>query len=330
MMQGYGEEAQDRQYQKWIERGKAAGLSGRDLAEFAGSEGKRLPAQAKPVTVKNIARDGVDPATGKPYEGLWDHEVKPDGSETWAKRPEDAKSRPTILSSDVVTVNHARALSKQGVAYNNAAGEPIDMDQVPNGMVLQAIHQGTKTFYEPRDVQDKVVDVNGMKYAVSPFEVQDLPQGAGTTLGAKNAPTEGSHEVIAVDANGNPTVNTLRSTRTPQASGVPGRPGGTTPGTPAQAPRPQTQGARPQGGNITPQATPSPAPTTARLRGMPPGMYNQMLQRATPVREAATQIFGDPSQPDLKGLKDYIEHCRQSAVTREARESVAHNFRWIE
>ncbi len=30
-----------------------------------------------------------------------------------------------------------------------------------------------------------------------------------------------------------------------------------------------------------------------------------MLERITPVREAATQLFGDPSQPDIKGLKDF-------------------------
>jgi hypothetical protein len=34
-------------------------------------------------------------------------------------------------------------------------------------------------------------------------------------------------------------------------------------------------------------------------------MYNQMLQRVTGVREANTQIFGDPTQPDAKALKDY-------------------------
>ena len=303
MMRDYGTQIQQRQDERLNKLADQADLKGRDRAVFIASGGTKIPPQEKLVTVKNVARDGVDPATGKPYEGLWDHEVKPDGSETWAKRPEDAKSRPTILSSDVVTVDHARQLKQAGVPYHDADGNEIDLDKVPPGMVLQAIHQGTKTFYAPRDVQQKVVDVNGVKYAVSPFEVQDLPKGAGTTLGAKNAPTSGSHDVPAVDAQGSPTVNTLRTTRTPGASGIPGRPGdrGASPAAkPAPAPSPAARTAAPQA------SAPAAAPTGGSvMRGMQPGYYNQMLQRLTPVREALTQFYGDPANPEMKGLDSF-------------------------
>jgi hypothetical protein len=38
---------------------------------------------------------------------------------------------------------------------------------------------------------------------------------------------------------------------------------------------------------------------------MTPAMYNQQLQVARPVRVAANQIFGDPSQPEFKSLYTY-------------------------
>jgi hypothetical protein len=48
----------------------------------------------------------------------------------------------------------------------------------------------------------------------------------------------------------------------------------------------------PPGAPIKPTIVPFPA-------------ANQIAQRVTPVREGATQIFGDPTQPNLKSLKDY-------------------------
>lgn len=319
----YGVAAEARKDERTSKLAEEAGLKGRDKALFVASGGTKLPPD-KTTTVKAIARDGIDQDTGKPYDGLWDHTVGPD-KETWAKRPEGgASGRPTILSSDVVTLDHAQKLGQAGVKYHDAEGKEIDLSQVPQGMVLQAIHRGDKTYYVPRDVQDKVVDVNGIKYAVSPFEVQGLPQGAGTALGLKNAATSSTHQVMAVDAQGNPTTNTLTSSRTPQAGGIAGRPGGAPPTPGAQArpvpppnsqPQPQAP-QQPKGGNITPHV-PAPAPP-AKPMNMTPGMYNNALKRIGPIREAATQIFGDPSQPDLKGLISY----GQIADKPESRENL--------
>jgi hypothetical protein len=38
---------------------------------------------------------------------------------------------------------------------------------------------------------------------------------------------------------------------------------------------------------------------------MQPGAYRASLDRVTAVREAATQVFGDPSQPEMKSLSDF-------------------------
>jgi hypothetical protein len=52
-------------------------------------------------------------------------------------------------------------------------------------------------------------------------------------------------------------------------------------------------------------AGPAPTCVGARPAYMTPGMYSSQSQRAVPVRNAANQIFGDPSQPDLPSMTSY-------------------------
>lgn len=52
-------------------------------------------------------------------------------------------------------------------------------------------------------------------------------------------------------------------------------------------------------------------------------MFNQNRQIATPVREAAAQLFGDPSQPTLKGLNDFAD----LADNKESRERLGKALR---
>ena len=42
-----------------------------------------------------------------------------------------------------------------------------------------------------------------------------------------------------------------------------------------------------------------------RPLGISSGMWNQQTNRAIPIREAATQLFGDPTQPGMKSMKDF-------------------------
>lgn len=294
LFQNYGTWDQKRKDDRLGQIADQAGLIGRDKALFVGSGGARLPPN-KTTTVKSIARPGVG-EDGKPFDGLWDYTKGPDGSETWAKRPEDTKGRPTILSNDVVTAEHATAMNKGGVDFHDEDGNPIDISKLPAGMVLQAVHRGAKTWYVPRDVQDRVIKTGNQTYAVSPYDVHNLPNGTGTDLGVTNPGATSSRDTTAIDpATGNPVVNTMVSKRTPSAPGVSGR------GTATPASPPWT------GTAPTPGSTPIPAPSggASTLRGMPSGQYNQALQRATSVREGATQIFGDPQRPDMKGLIDY-------------------------
>jgi len=43
---------------------------------------------------------------------------------------------------------------------------------------------------------------------------------------------------------------------------------------------------------------------------------NATAKRIAPVREAATQLFGDPTQPSLKGLKDFAYLADSPARSR--------------
>lgn len=294
------------EYDSWLKRGKEVlgpDASPRDLAEYAGSKGQRLPAQQKRVIDKGVGRPGVDPETGKEFEGLWDHTVDTDGTETWAKHV----TPPPKASGQIRSVPHAISLQdakeaiKSGAVYKDQEGKDIELDKLPPNMGLQAMVAGDKMFWVPISPTEKTVTVGNVSYATTPYNVSQVGQqgpAAPVPLGQSRTPTARTSEQIAVNpVTGEVTKNTLRSSSTPSTPGA----------RPVAAP--STPGAIPPAAS-TPRAAspaPSPAPRTGDIKGVPTGMYNTQLNRVIPVREAATQIFGDPSQPDLKGLKDYIK-----------------------
>ncbi|HKS75092.1 MAG TPA: hypothetical protein VJQ82_17930 [Terriglobales bacterium] len=292
------------EYDSWLKRGKEVlgpDASARDLAEYAGSKGQRLPAQEKRVVDKGVGRPGIDPATGKEFEGLWDHTRDPNGDETWAKHVQP----PPKASGQIRSVPHAISLQdakeaiKSGAVYKDQEGKDIELDKLPPNMGLQAMVAGDKMFWVPISPTEKTVTVGNVSYATTPYNVSQVGQqgpAAPVPLGQSRTPTARTSEQIAVNpVTGEVTKNTLRSSSTPSTPGArpvsaPSAPAASAPA--AAAPR---------------APSPAPAPRSGDIKGVPTGMYNTQLNRVIPVREAATQIFGDPSQPDLKGLKDYIK-----------------------
>lgn len=220
-------------------------------------------------------------------------------------------ARPTILASNTVTLEDAKQLAENGAKFKDAEGNDINLGKAPAGMVLQrAVYPDGKEVFALRNMNDKVVKVGNVEYAVNPAKVQQLPQGAGVALGVANAPVASSHEVQATDASGNPIAQRLQSSRSPTAPGIPGR--GVAPvAAPTGAP-----------GRVAPQASalvaaPTGAPTGSRpLPGYASGQFNQALQRVTPVREAVTQLFGDPEHPEVKTLKDFASLGEKPEVQR--------------
>ena len=73
---------EEAEYSTWLDRGKkvlGADANPRDLAEYAGSKGQRLPAQGRVLKDVGVQRPG--------YEGSWIHEVSADGKEeSWTQQ----------------------------------------------------------------------------------------------------------------------------------------------------------------------------------------------------------------------------------------------------
>lgn len=303
----------DRQRRK--KSGQAAGLTGRDLVDF--EETGKLPPQAAVGTRKQVRfqmGDGktevdvqYDPKTGVYYDNKNEPFEIPEGAKMVASKTSSA--RPTIIASDYTNTDDAKQLKESGMVFLGPDGKELDLDKIPKGMVLQKIHYSDgRTLYEPRNINDKVIKVGNVEYAVNPSQVQKLGSGAGTELGVANPASSTQREVQAVDAEGNPIAQVLNTTRTPQTTGVRGR------GAQVPAAQPQPNGAPGAPALAPPAAAPRqpaqpPAPIARSgsrpLEGMTPGQSNRALDRITPVREAATQLFGDPTQPDLKGLNSF-------------------------
>ena len=314
--------SEEEEYKRWLERGKQVlgpDADPRDLAEFAGSKGARLPAKSQPgnrtperwkVGDKEFDVD-KDPKTGVRYLGKEEWEI-PEGATRVAATTSSAMPR---FGTQLILTKDAKKLAENGQVFNDPEGKPINLDKIPEGMALQPMTTGGKLSYITIDPHQQKYVIGNVAYAATPQELSSLATGGGTVLGQQNVGGTTSGEHAAVDAQGNPIAQRLTTTRTPNAPGVQGSqpPAAQRPSTPPQA----SQGASPQG-TTKPQAQPQPSkpigappqvpPPVAGSRplpGMQPGTYNKMLDRITSVREAATQIFGDPSQPSMRSMRDF-------------------------
>jgi hypothetical protein len=299
---------------RWTEA-EQQDVHGKDALEF--SEVGKFPPRETQATRKQVQfklPDGkvvdaqYDPKAGVYYDNKNEPYEIPEGAQLMSKPP---SARPTIIASDFITLEDAKKLHEQGMPFTGGDGKEIDVAAIPAGMVLQKVHiPGQGTIYEPRNINDKVVTVGNMRYAVNPAEVQKLSQGAGTELGVANPGSSATHQQITVDPKGNTNFTDLSSARKPAVTGVEGRGAGqpnqaqpsaakpSAPQAPQDAAKPPNPPAAPQASAKQPVGPPPKPP------GIPVGMYNRSLERITPVRESVTQLFGD-SKRQLKGLMDF-------------------------
>ena len=162
---------------------------------------------------------------------------------------------------------------------------------------------------QPINLPQRIVTADNVR-SVVPQLRQNEYATARTDLGQAIVPREGTNEQIAMGPNGEMTVNTLRTTSRPV---VPAR----SPGARVQQLNtPQTNAPQREFPMVP---SPQPAPAEGRIRGIPLGSQNTFLQRLTPVREAAMQIFGDPSQPDFKGFITYAHLADDPAAQARLR-----------
>jgi hypothetical protein len=210
------------------------------------------------------------------------------------------QSRQRPILGPAVSVTNARQLAAKGQQFYDEANEPIDLATLPDGMGLKQVIRGGMTYWVPFSPNQRQVTVGNEIYAVSPMDIDSLKSGGGTRLGQKSIGRTSTREAIGVDANGNPVKQVLTSTSTPDTPGVTGGPVA-----PRGIPAPPTTAPSTNGTGGSSGAGPAPRASGARPAYMTPGMYSSQSQRAVPVRNAANQIFGDPSQPDLPSMTSY-------------------------
>jgi hypothetical protein len=241
--------------------------------------------------------------------------------------------RPVIMRDQ--SVRDARELAKNmGKVYEDKEGKPINLESLPDEMSLTPYtirvtetddqgnsRQAWKIRYEPHSPNQKTITIGNEQYATNPADVSKIPEGAGTALGPKNTPRTSSHTAPGIDPMTGTIGNvTTTSVTTPQTTGARGRRGIPAPPRQAQpAGQPPAQPpAAPRGNGARPSATAVP-PTSGdagKPQFIPFAAAGQIRQAVIPVREGATQIFGDPTQPQLKSLKDFAPLFDNAASRR--------------
>lgn len=225
-------------------------------------------------------------------------------------------ARPRPVHSGSVGILDARKMASSGKVFMGEDG-PIDVNSLDPtmglyGMVVRNDKGDWETQYTPFSPNQRTVTVGNETYAVSPMDISKMTGGAdpqaasaGSDIGQHTTPKSGTHEAPMIGADGQPVAVKLHSTSTPSTPGIKGRSGagGSTPppSVPAAA-KGASAGANGAGKSINGADGGS---ANRPLSALPPGTYNQMLQRVTPVRLAATQLFGDPNNANFKPLADY-------------------------
>lgn len=156
----------------------------------------------------------------------------------------------------------------------------------------------------------------GFQVGTQYYDMEMKPLPAGTELYMRGLfGTDTLHQQITYDPQGNPQINTLERVSTPI---IPGRGRG---GAGATGPAAPAGGATPKapGGGMTPPPSVGGVPRAqgristpvagvdalGRPLGMSASAQRQQAQKVTAVKEGVSQIFGDPSNPGLKPLKDF-------------------------
>jgi hypothetical protein len=206
-----------------------------------------------------------------------------------------------------ISMSSAKRMATQGISFVDEKGEPIDVTQMDDTMQLVPVKMGNTTSYTVTSQGQTHLTVGNLVYAVPKLEQTNLAT-EGQELGPARVGTTTTRQAIGVDpATGQAVKQQLIGTTAPVTTGIQGR---------APAPQGAPQAPRSVLPRVTqpsqPGAQPSPAaaPAQAKPAGgqpafMTPAMYNQQLQVARPVRVAANQIFGDPTQPEFKPLLAY-------------------------
>lgn len=248
---------------------------------------------------------------GKTYRGMHDAMGNFTG---WI--PSAPKSSGYMRILGPMSMSEAKKFAGMGTQFKDADGNTIDVSKYDDSMQLVAVRQGDKTFYQPTSQGIAHITVGNEVYTVPKLDEMNLA-GAGQAQGIARVPSTGYQWGMGPD--NQPAL--MAVPRVPSTPGLqPGpAPAGMTPQAPVAAPQSGAPSAPPQAPqqkrNLThPSAHPSgnasipPAPAGAShtaVRPIPLSVYNRQQPNVTAIKNAAAQLFGDPSQPDFKSLADY-------------------------
>ena len=203
-------------------------------------------------------------------------QLKNEGAEAVARlRGQNPTGRPVPFGRGSVSVKDAQQLSAGGLTFSDQDGNPIDVSKLPETSKLTPWAWGGKIFYTIGDQVPRVITADNQR-TVQPEEGALAPAGSAPTLGAARVGT-----VRTATAPGGGQVVT--GTATPM-----------TPGTKAPAPRKA-------GGNAS-QATGSILPN---VQGMTP-QNAAAARKSMPAVTAEMGLFGDPQNPNVKSMADFI------------------------
>ena len=228
------------------------------------------------------------------------------------EQKEAAKAKaanPTGRASAIspISMTAARKMAEKGMVFNGAdGGQPLILDDYDDTMMLVPLQQNGKIIgYSPASQHQTHMTFNNQVVAVPALNQMDA-NVSGVVQGQAKTGSTSSRETIAVDASGNPIKQTLTSTSTPNTPQKSNGTGKISPPPAVSAPKSGTGKAE----SDTKKAVMDVNGPQAKSGGpkpayMTPGMYKAGIERVTPIREAATQVLGDPTQPAMKSLKDY-------------------------
>lgn len=266
---------------------------------------------------------------------VWRNKDTGETRETTSDEEVRGYNRP--VKGNVLSKEDAMSLIQGGQQMIGPDDKPLDPSQLPDNVALQGFIRDKKLYYIPFSPTQKTVTAFGRTYVVTQYGLIDLANKAGGDLGPKTMPKTSERETQGVDAQGNPVTNILGTTTTPAAPGIPGMKQGVAPGTTPKS-------LHPLGGpTSTPNSVPAPKPTGdgrvethhaasgGKIRGGRPlyptsAQWNQAIQRVVPVREAATQLFGDPSHPELRSLASFAKLADDPAASANVAKAVRLTF----
>jgi len=293
---------EQKEYDVWLKRGKeilGPNADPRDLAEYAGSKGTKLPAKLRSSALEEKREQLIDAyiKTGKPR----DEAEKLAAQSLIESSQKKVSTVPRSLGQISVTDARKMQAANPEHEYKDEKGNAIDLDSLPVGMELKAVALGDKTFFVPLSQNQTHIPIGGQWVAVGSLDQQTIPQGGGTVLGPSRTATAstGQTPVYNPDTREFEMFTTHRTT-TPVTPGPP------------RAPAAATQSAQPaapqQGHPSSPPATPhaNAPPTSPNSMGnrIPSGQRSAVVSQGLPIQEATMQFIGDPEK-GIRGLKDF-------------------------